>query len=225
MKGKRIIIILSILPFAIVTVLLPLLTDTIGMHFNSSGEITRYGSKFELYIIAFIFAIIGLLYIFLYHHLSKKDYKAIELSVMMLILCGIMIFLNIDLIYMILNSLNPNGFTIFRHQLNFDRIFFLSLSIVIYLVSLKFKNLPINSVIGLRLPWTIRNPESWKLSHKMCSKYMRIMSLFLIVVTLIIPKKLCTLANLSVLLLGVVFIIYKTYKICNLRMNKSKNKL
>ena len=105
MKRKNKLLFLSFLPVILVFLATFFLSDQIPLHNDIFGNVTRTGSKYELYIIACIICVTGLLF-YLYLNFSKignDQTSNSNSSESILLIC--LIFLNMYLILIILNNI------------------------------------------------------------------------------------------------------------------------
>lgn len=69
-KLNKIMLALSILPTLLTSVFLFFMNDTVPMHYNASGAVDRYGSKYE----NFIFPAINSVYVRILHGVYQDIY-------------------------------------------------------------------------------------------------------------------------------------------------------
>lgn len=69
-KLNKIMLALSILPTLLTSVFLFFMNDTVPMHYNASGAVDRYGSKYE----NFIFPAIHSVYVRILHGVYQDIY-------------------------------------------------------------------------------------------------------------------------------------------------------
>lgn len=165
-KKKMFFYILMFLPLLINILALPFLPEKIPAHYDFNNEVTRWGSKYEslLYPIATIFMGIFLLAMAKYVKKTEENGKNNE---NVLIITGIVL-----LMYF-------NGMNLFSLYTSFHKIENLS-SVDINMYQLMFgilgfgmlimgnvmPKLRMNSLIGLRTPWSLKDETTWKKSQR-----------------------------------------------------------
>ncbi len=149
-------LILTLFPLLIVIVLFPNLPKKVPVHYNFSGEIDRWGSRYECFtlpIITIIFALILQLLKFTKNKVANaKPYYAMSLALLFIFNVFNFIFLY-DCFY-------PKGFG--TANLTSAALSFLFIVLGNFLPKLKQNNL-----IGIRLSWTLNNETVWYKTHRL----------------------------------------------------------
>jgi uncharacterized membrane protein len=71
--------ILACLPLIVTIVVFPYFPDTIPAHYNASGLVDRYGSKFELFILPAVIIVIAVFFMFFFSYVEKKSSRKIQI--------------------------------------------------------------------------------------------------------------------------------------------------
>lgn len=190
-KKEILTLILLLLPIAITIMAMFILPDTIPIHFNANGEITRFGSKYENFINLIAFISVGILLKLYSNHLRKTiksttDYK-IKIdsernkNVVDYINIVILIIFNIINIYLLLIQYyySINSYTSFE----FDTYKFISIiiSILIIIIGNIIPKSKPNSFIGIRTFWSVKNDLSWSYSQRYGGVTLILCGIFIIV--------------------------------------------
>lgn len=161
------------------------LPDSIALHFDLNGNADKFGNKNELLITIIILSGISLLIYLLLkniYRIDPKKYAAENKDRLLKIGFTITVFM--AAVGCMLVYTGQNGSSVFTMGLILAGVGLLFAIIGNYLPNLK----P-NYFAGLRLPWTLENPENWKKTHAFAGKLWFAGGLFLAAICLLIPSK------------------------------------
>ncbi|WP_296876492.1 SdpI family protein [Thomasclavelia sp.] len=209
---QKIFYFLMIMPMIVTMIILPFLPATIPAHFNASGQVDRYGSKYETLIIALLALILGLLMC-----LIIKKYQKNHTNKNILISVGIwlMLFFNAIDYYYLYNSFNQIN-NINSLSLDINQIAFIFLGILMIMIGNIMPKIRKNSFIGLRTGWSLKNEQTWKKSQRFGGIVSIVIGFVFIIVSLFTDGLLCFGINILILLLSLPIEIYYTYRISKL---------
>ncbi len=209
---QKIFYFLMIMPMIITMIILPFLPATIPAHFNASGQVDRYGSKYETLIIALLALILGLLMC-----LIIKKYQKNHTNKNIIITIGIwlMFFFNAIDYYYLYNSFNQIN-NINSLSLDINQIAFIFLGILMIMIGNIMLKIRKNSFIGLRTGWSLKNEQTWKKSQRFGGIVSIVIGFVFIIVSLFTDGLLCFGINILILLLSLPIEIYYTYRISKL---------
>lgn len=168
-KLNKIMLTLSILPILFTSVFLFFMNDTVPMHYNASGAVDRYGSKYENFIFP---AIILLMYTFfivyvkVYAKFSTNSVEKINNNVKItaIVVTSIIAAFNIlQLVFLILAILKPDSTTFT------DNVPFIINTVMALMLIIAGNFLPKtkrNSFIGVRTSWTESSDLAWYESNR-----------------------------------------------------------
>ena len=164
-KLNKIMLALSILPTLLTSVFLFFMNDTVPMHYNASGAVDRYGSKYENFILP---AIILFMYAFymIYTKYSTNSVEKINNNVKItaILVTSIIAAFNIlQLMFLILAILKPDS-TTFTDNVPFIINTVMGLMLIIagnFLPKTKR-----NSFIGVKTSWTQSSDLAWYESNR-----------------------------------------------------------
>lgn len=151
-------LILEIMPIFLFLLMLPTLPSEIPAHYNMSGEITRWGSKYELLFMPIVSLITGLTF----HLIIEKDKQKNKKLYYYTAICLLILFdaLFIIFLYSALNNIeNINDF-------EFYKIFSLVISLTYIVIGNILPKCQPNKLIGIRTKWTLSNPTIWRKTHR-----------------------------------------------------------
>lgn len=151
-------LLIALLPFAYLTYIWSSLPQRVPMHWNTSGEIDRWGDKTETLIIPILMS--GIAY-FIFLIIPKIDPKeklqnmGNKLKDFRLLLTCFMSILSIYILYSIkTNNGDP-------------KMLLPLLGLLFAFLGNYMKTMKPNYFIGFRTPWTLENEDVWKKTHKL----------------------------------------------------------
>jgi uncharacterized membrane protein len=97
-------------------------------------------------------------------------------------------------------------------------ITFAGVGLLITVVGNYMSNLKPNYVAGIRLPWTLNDPENWRQTHRMASKVWFVGGLVLILISLALPKNL-----FLPLFTAVMVVLVLVPSVYSFRMHRNKS--
>lgn len=178
------LIVLGVLPLLITATFLAFFPPLIPAHYNSVGEITRWGSKYENFIfplINFFFAA----FLYFFQRFIKKHIKEKQIIALQIFFNVILLVMFVLIVYFLVKGYliaadSEQDFTVNKFQIPFVAfgVFFLIVGAIMPFV-------PKNIGFGLRTNLSMRNDELWKMSQ--------------------------TVAGISIALLGLILIILNTF--------------
>lgn len=153
-------------------------SNEVPVHWNTAGEVDRYGSKFEG---AFLMPIIAIGLYLLFWVIPKIDpkkekYQQFE-GVYHIFKNGIMIML--FGIYLIA-SLNSLGYNI-RVEVWVPIV----VGVLFLIIGNYMGKIKTNWFLGIRTPWTLSNDEVWNKTHRLGGKLFMLMGILLIITPLL----------------------------------------
>ena len=160
---KKSAIILCMLIFVIAGISFFFLPDTIPAHFNAQGEVYRYGSRFEIFIIPFCALVMNALFIVLEKVDPKKNHIEQIKKYVHATLCIANGILLITLCIMIIEALYPK-------TLNVILILYITLCVMFIAIGNMMPKFKSNYFMGIRTPWTLENEQVWFKTHRLGGK-------------------------------------------------------
>lgn len=202
-----------LVPFIYLAFLWNSLPEKVPTHWNSSGEIDRWGDKYSLIGLLFLLPVLTYLLLLVIPKIDPK--KRIELMggkyyQIKFILVLLMSTLAVVILHITVNqsTSSPN-------------LIYSLLGILIVVMGNYFKVIQPNYFLGIRTPWTLQSNEVWKLTHVFASKLWFIGGLLIIIGGVFLPDEFFLVVFLS--LIGVIVIIpmvYSYFKFKEMETNK-----
>lgn len=175
--------------------------DTVALHFGPDGNPDRYGDKIHMLRWAVIGAAISLIsYILVVnvHRLDKKRTKGVKSPLFDTIALAVVFFMSIISFATVINGIYPGSGVYAKVVMPSFGLLFIFLGNVFY-------NLKPNKFVGIRVPWTLKDNDNWKVTHRLGSKLFFVGGILITIVSLGYNVEIATL-----FLVGVVCIISVT---------------
>lgn len=183
----------------------------VAMHFDINGNADRFGNKNELLTTILILPAVSLFVYFLLSNIYRIDPKKyaeenrVRLKRIAFAIVCFLSALNCIIIYSA-----THGGSKFNVSLILSAVGLLFAIIGNYLPNLK----P-NYFAGMRLPWTLENPENWRKTHALAGKLWFAGGLLLCITCLFLPAKVAMILFFAVLMILVIIptvFSYRYYK-------------
>lgn len=210
MKAKKMMLyILMFLPLLVGMIALPFLPEQVPAHYGFDNQVTRWGSKYETLIYPVCTILMGFFMLGMARWSAKQE-EGGQNNEKVLIIAGIVIMLLFNVM---------NGFMLyadFKQVENLSsispdmyQILFGVLGVFMIVVGNVMPKVRMNSVVGLRTPWSMKNETTWKKSQHFGGITFMLAGIATIVICLLTTEMQCLLWSMVVL--GVVVIVDVIY--------------
>lgn len=224
MKNK-IFWIITLLPTLVTAIVLKFMPDRVPMHYNSMGEIDRWGSKYEQFIFPVMIIVFGVGFYLYIRHLEKKSVNgktdklrqeaANNKKIVYWTFLGLLVMYNI-MHYSFLYSAYLEA-SVGGTHMEFDTIMVTTVltGILLVLVGNIIPKAKRNSTVGLRTGWSQHNDMTWAASNRFAGKAFVVAGIIIAIQALIFEG----LAGMGIML-GIIILVsvvsivysYKMYK-------------
>ena len=167
-KHKKHLIVYSILiflQFFVNAVAMRFLPSRIPAHYGFNGEVDRYGSKTELFILPVCSLIFGGIMFFSSKNSSKNETSTKNNEKIVLITgeccLGLFAVLSFYLLYLAFNNVT----NVYSPNIEIGNILCFLMGIVMIVLGNIMPKAKRNSIVGFRCSWTLKNDEVWKKSQ------------------------------------------------------------
>lgn len=182
------------------------LPPTIPTHFGWSGKPDGFGTKDTAWITASILAGVSVGVFILVLNLPKIDpKKTAKLSAGVFQKIGIAVVvlfagINIAIIYATVNG----TFT--------DKLILPLMGLFFVYIGNMMHSIKPNYFVGLRIPWTLEDPENWRVTHQLGGKLWFAGGIVITVCTLLLPEKAGLIVLLSIVAIMVLVPVIYSYR-------------
>lgn len=213
---------ITFLPLIITAIVLPFMKDSVPMHYNMQGNIDRWGSKYENYLLPIIIIAFSLFMQCILFYLKKQqsgdipDKKKQEasgnekivyiMSVYMAAMFGIMQCIILYSAYI------KSGNNIDMPIIDFNTITNVIMGIFIIIMGVLTTKSRKNHLFGIRTSWSMENDQTWAASNQAGGKIFIAAGFLTIIESIFIKGILSAFIMVVIILLAsVICIIYSYY--------------
>ncbi len=214
MKAKKIIFyILMFIPLIVVLISLQFLPEQIPAHFGADNQVTRYGSKFEVFILPGVTIIFGIFMILVSKYAAKQE-KHGKSNENVCIITGIVCLILFNamtgyFLYVDFRSIENLSFV----PVDISRMIFGIVGVLIVITGNIMPKLRKNSLIGLRTKWSMKNETTWKKSQRFGGISMILGGTSIVIISLLTGGILCVVLTIAVISVVLVCDIVYTYRV------------
>ena len=214
MKTKKIFFYsLMVLPLAVVLIALQFLPDQIPAHYDFHNQVTRWGSKYETLIFPVFTVIFGLFMIGMARFSAKHEENGRN-NENVCIIAGIMVLILFNAMtgYFLYTDFNKVE-NLSSVALDVNQLVFGILGVSMIIIGNIMPKVRMNSVMGLRTSWSMKNETTWKKSQWFGGISFIAGGIMIIVVCFLTRGIACFLWTMGAFALLLVVDVCYTYKI------------
>lgn len=214
MKARKVIYcILMYLPIVCNLLSLPFLPDTIPAHFGVDNVVNRWGSKYEILILPVVTLIFGMIMIKVSHFNDKElnSSKNNERLSQIFSILALFVFNVINLYFLIISFKKITSLADLYFDIN--QLVFFMVGIVMIIIGSLMPKAKMNSIVGVRTKWSMKNETVWKKSQFFGGISFIVMGLFMIIISIVFEGIRLYVISIILLLLESFGCIYYTYRI------------
>lgn len=214
MKTKKIIyFILMYLPLVVTLIALQYLPSKIPAHYGFDNQITRWGSKYEALLFPIATVLIGG-FLLAMAKLGAKQEEHGKNNENVIIIGGILVLI-------LFNTLNGYSlYTAFNKVENLSsvpldiyQLIFGIVGVLMIVVGNIMPKLRMNSIVGLRTHWSMKNEVTWKKCQRIGGISFIVGGIVIVGVCIAMKGTLCLLSVLGIWIILIVIDVLFTYKI------------
>ena len=215
-KKKTVCYILMYLPLVVVLIVLPHLPEKIPAHYGFDNQVDRWGSKYEALLFPVVSILMGYFLLGMAKLAAKKEEHG-ENNKNVTIIMGI-------LVLVLFNALNAYSlYTSFNKvenlssiSLDIAQLVFGIIGVLMIITGNVIPKLRMNSMIGLRTHWSMKNEATWKKCQHIGGISFIIGGIIIIGICLAMKGTLCLLSVLGVWTILIVVDVFLTYKVASI---------
>lgn len=209
--GQGVFRALMLLPIFFTTLCLFWLPNQIPVHYDLSGQITRWGSRYEVLILPVIIVIFGLVLQGVSSVAAKQEGQG-DNNRRIATMVGIVALITLNAVQIALLA------TCFyqSNQVSVGAVDWWSMTTILLgcamlVVGNVMPKIRLNSVMGLRTVWSMKNETTWKKSQRFGGIALMIAGVGMVVTACITAGMLCAALSLALLILSVVVSVCYSY--------------
>lgn len=181
----RLVWLVALFPVIYIILIWKQLPEKVAMHFDINGEPDRYGNKTELALMTGILFVLSVGVYYLLANINRIDPKRYAMentSRFRKIGFAVAVFMSGLTCFIIYSSINGGS--------KIDTSLILAaVSFLLAVIGNYMPNLKPNYFAGMRLPWTLEDPENWKATHALAGKIWFIGGILLGIGCFVLPAK------------------------------------
>lgn len=215
MKTKnKILITISFVPLFITAFAMIFMNDTVPAHYDASGKVDRYGSKFEYLILPLIilaFYVFWKLYIKFYATSNTDNVERAKCNVNVLTTLAIVVnsLLGVlQYIFIAIALFNPYGL---NRPVNFFPFINYAISIAFIIIGNFLPKTKRNSFAGVRTSWTQKSDKNWYVANRNAGIAFVVSGILSIIVTATIGSIISTFIMLAITIISLLISYIYSY--------------
>lgn len=211
----RILYYLMYFPLVLTLVLLPFFPKQIPAHYDVAGNINRWGSKYEQLILPIFTIIFGYFMVAMVRLIIKKtNNDGNEKAIIVITSSSILIFDIMCLVFLYKAFFSARGI---NEPINIDisQLIFIITGVSICLMGNILPKCKMNSIVGLRTKWSMKNEKAWSLSQRYGGILFVLGGISLIIINLFlkgISSIVFSMAIFFIILISCIIISYISYR-------------
>ena len=220
---KKIIWTLAVLPTIVTAVALKFMPDTVPLHYNFAGEIDRWGSKYEHFLMpVFLIVWVILMQVITYFQEKKigdagtpREQATMRnnIKVVRIVTIVFEIFWLILICWILWTSKENANIETAQTVTNMGQFIWIAMGILLVVIGNILPKSRMNSVIGVRTTWSMYNEETWSKSNRFGGIVLMVTGVAMVITSLILKESALIIVNLGLMILSSIVILVYTYKV------------
>ena len=220
---KKIIWSLAVLPTIVTAVALKFMPDTVPLHYNFAGEIDRWGTKYEHFLMpALLIVFVVLMQVITYFQEKKIEDEPTpreqasmrnNIKVVRIVTIVFEIFWLILICWMLWTSKENANIETAQTATNIGQFIWIAMGIMLVVIGNILPKSRMNSVIGVRTTWSMYNEETWSKSNRFGGIVLMVTGIAMVITSLILKESALIIVNIGLTVLSSIVILVYTYKV------------
>ena len=210
MKTKKTVyFILMYLPLVVTLVALQYLPDKIPAHYGFDNQVTRWGSKYEALLYPIATVLMGY-FLLVMSRVAAKQEEHGENNKKIIIVTGILVLILFNVV---------NGYSLYKVEnlsslpLDINQLIFGIVGVLMIVTGNIMPKLRMNSIMGLRTHWSMKNEVTWKKCQRMGGISFIVGGIIIIGVCIVLKGISCLVSVLGIGVMLIVIDCFFTYRI------------
>lgn len=226
-KKSRILLALTVLPALITAFAVNFMADKVPMHYNASGEIDRWGSKYENFIFPVMILLFnifwGLLLIYYNRKINKpeisdKDKHGLinNASVIMYAALGTTILFDVMQCVFLYMAYNEASKHLSSTSVDINKIIYVLVGALITVLGNVLPKSKKNGLVGIRTSWSMTNEKTWSYTHRYGGIVVSLCGILVIITALLFSDLMISFVSIGIIIISSIIlciISYKAYKL------------
>ena len=215
-----ILLVLCVLPFVITAIGMQFLPDSVPMHYDFAGNVDRWGSKYENYILAAVFSGSGLLMLLIAKLAVKltdtdEEREKAKSNEKIVLYSGIGMMVLFCVLQAAFLAENYKE-TVLGLPASMGMVWNITgagMGILMIIMGNYMPKAKRNSAVGVRTIWSLSSDEAWEKSQRFGGKAFVIGGVVLCILTVLLKGFLIIWAMLAVVLIAAAVCVYYSYRV------------
>ena len=214
MKTKKTVyFILMYLPLVVVLIALQYLPDKIPAHYGIDNQVTRWGSRYEALLFPIVTILMGY-FLLAMSRLAAKQEEHGENNKKIIIVTGILVLIVFNVL---------NGYSLYTDfnkvenlssiPLDINQLVFGIVGVLMIVTGNIMPKLRMNSIIGLRTHWSMKNEVTWKKCQRIGGISFIVGGIIITGICIVLKGTSCLVSVLGIWVMLMVIDIFFTYRI------------
>lgn len=221
--AKRLALALAFLPLIVTIIVLPILPDIIPTHFGITGKADDWGSKYTVFLVS-LPALISLICIITDKIGEKNENYTHREEKLLLVITYCFGILGNIFAYRYLYAAYTNADRLYNINFNLVKVILIISSILLVIIGAILPKCKQNSLIGIRVSWTMKNKNIWDKTHRFARYLLCPFGIIFIIISFVFPVDITHLilfAEISAVIIVIIIIYsYVIYKKETKEINK-----
>ena len=201
------------LPLVVTLVALQYLPDKIPAHYGFDNQVTRWGSKYEALLYPIATVLMGY-FLLVMSRVAAKQEEHGENNKKIIIVTGILVLILFNVV---------NGYTLYTDfnkvenlsslPLDINQLIFGIVGVLMIVTGNIMPKLRMNSIMGLRTHWSMKNEVTWKKCQRMGGISFIVGGIIIIGVCIVLKGISCLVSVLGIGVMLIVIDCFFTYRI------------
>lgn len=210
------------LPLAVVLAALPFLPDQIPAHYGFDNQVTRWGSKYEALLLPILTIVLGLFLLAMARYAAKHEESGKNNENVCLItgIVSLALF-NLMTAYFLYTDFHKVE-NLSEAAFDVNQLIFGFFGLCMLIIGNVMPKLRMNSMIGLRTSWSMKNEQTWKKSQRFGGISSIISGILMILASLMTRELCCFMLCMGILVICLIVDVIYTRQIAK-KYEKSGN--
>ena len=222
MKNK-ILWILAFLPTLITAVVINFMPDKVPMHYDIQGNIDRWGSKYESFVLPVMIIVIALFFSCFIRHYKKKQNSEVDdkekaeaknnEKVIYYVAVGMVVMFGILHCFYMYSAFVEAQNNMDSWVIDSSVVINVLMALFIIFIGNMLPKSRNNSVVGVRTVWSMHNGKTWAATNRFGGAALMVCGVLIIIESLIFGGVLSTMIMLGLIIVFSIVVIVYSYKV------------
>ncbi len=221
---KKVMWIISLIPIVGTALVLQWMPDRVPMHYDMSGTIDRWGSKYEMMIFPVIILALSFFWTLMMWHFEKKASTSIGEKDAAAALSNAKVFGTVGIgmavmytalqIYFLYVAYKTAELESSQAAVDWGKVSFIMIGILLIVIGNMMPKTRMNHVIGVRISWSMYNDTTWRKTNRFGGFVLMLTGIFMIIVAAVVSGSYAvTILSMALLMLACVATVIYAHQV------------